>query len=66
MDGYRREDDGTASVRYTRGGFVHFGDFPELPGPVVAADLTDGQRWVEELHEALGVQLQVAEQRLHT
>lgn len=53
-------------VHRSKGGFVHFGDFLELSGPVVAADLTDRQCWVQELHEALGVQLQVAEQRLHT
>lgn len=46
--------------------FVHFGDLPELPGAVIAADFTDRQCWVEKFNEPLGVQLQVAEQRLHT
>lgn len=45
---------------------VHFSDFAELPRAVVAADFTDRQRWVEKFDEPLGVQLQVAEQRLHT
>lgn len=46
--------------------FVHFSDFPELSRAVVAADFTDRQCWVEKFNEPLGVQLQVAEQRLHT
>lgn len=49
-----------------KGGFLHFSESAELPRPVVAADPTDGQRWVEEFHKPLGVQLQVAQQRFHT
>lgn len=45
---------------------IHFSDFLELPRPIVAADFTHRQSGVEQLHEALWVQLQIAEQRFHT
>lgn len=46
--------------------FAHFGDFPQLSGSVVAADLTHRQGRVEQLNKPLAVQLQVAKQRFHT
>lgn len=45
---------------------IHFSDFLELPRPIIAADFTHRQSGVEKLHEALWVQLQIAEQRFHT
>lgn len=61
-----KEEETGAERRIQKKASTHFGDSPQLPGSVVAADLTDRQGWVEQFHEPLGVQLQVAEQRLHT
>lgn len=44
----------------------HFSGPLQLPRPVVAADFAHGERRVEQLHEALGMQLQVAQQSFHS
>lgn len=46
--------------------FIHFGDFLELSWSIIAADFTHGHSGMEKFNKALGMQLQVAEHRLHT
>lgn len=45
---------------------LHFCDFLELSRSTVAADFTHRKRRVEKFDKALGMQLQVAEQRFYT
>lgn len=46
--------------------FIHFSDFLELSWSIIAADFTHRERGVEKFNKALGMQLQIAEQRFHT